>query len=543
VASTEFQVVASDGRGLFTGLELESPAVVKFGDLVLQEGVRLEASELHLEPGRKLARIRARIDGVMQTLADVPPEAQARLVARLKHQASMSEVEGKGILLRNEEGEEWRAHLSPTETPHGEILTVRLSAPGRFTSLDQLGFPAPVAASIRGLLEKGGLILVAGLARTGKSTFVYSALRELSHASTVSLENPVEREIPGITQVAFDPSKGLSFAETLQQLLGQNPEVVFAGELRDLATARTALRAAVTGRKVLATVHAVDVISSLRRLLDMGLAPGRLAESLGGVVSLRLVRRLCPACARPFDPSRSGGHRERALMQMCGVVPPREAVGCPACASTGFRGQVPVGEILQAGPVVRGALTEESTEVELRAACRKERGPSLEEQALDLVRGGETTLEEVERVLGAPPRTEDTPKAAGPVLVVEDEEQDRLMIRSLLGRMGFDVVEAPDGPAALRLLESGGQGFSLMVLDLILPGMPGQDVLKRVREAGATANLPVLVLTGSSKPQDEIDLLDAGADDYVMKPVVSARLEARIRAVLRRSGLGHLGEA
>jgi CheY-like chemotaxis protein len=382
--------------------------------------------------------------------------------------------------------------------------------------------------------ERYGLVLVAGLAQTGKSTFIHAALRALSHAKVVSLENPVEVAVPGITQVGYDPSLGASFAETLQGLLDQNPEVIHAGEIRDLATARIALRAALTGRKVLATVHAVDAVSGIRRLLDMGVAPGRLAESLTGVVSLRLVRRLCPDCSRPFDPEAPRNPREALLAQLSGVIPPREAVGCTRCWNTGFRGQLPVAEVLILGPETRPALSAGRDDSEMERACRREGMLSLAASALERVRAGETTLREVERALGFPPRAPEAP-APGPALVVDDEAGDRLLVGAVLAGMGLEVVEAEDGIAALTLLEKIRP--SLVVLDLGLPGMPGREVLGRIRSAEVTRGVPVIVLTGSSRPEDEILLLDEGADDYVLKPVVNSRLEARVRAVLRRSGL------
>src|SRR5690606_34952714 len=160
---------------------------------------------------------------------------------------------------------------------------------------------------------RDGLVLVTGPARSGTTSFVYAALRSFANQSVISLEGRPDLVVPGVVQIRFDAASGASFAEALQGLLERDPEVLHAGEIRDLATARIVLRAAVTGRKVLATAHTPDALSGVRRLIDLGLAPGRLAESLHAVVSLRLVRRLCDACARPFDPQRDARSREATL--------------------------------------------------------------------------------------------------------------------------------------------------------------------------------------------------------------------------------------
>ena len=293
-------------------------------------------------------------------------------------------------------------------------------------------------------------MLVTGPARSGTSSFIYAAMRALTHKSVLSLEGRPETIVPGITQVKFDPLTGLSFAETLQGLLDQNPDVIHAGEIRDLPTARIALRTAITGRKVLATVHTSDAVSGIRRLIDMGLAAGRLAESLHAVISLRLVRSLCSSCSRPFDKERDEKSREAKLASGLGVRPMRRAIGCAACAGTGYLNQIPLPEVLVITPEMRAVLDKSPNDAQLLRAAQADGMRTFAEVALDRVARGHTTVEEIERVLGVVPTRTETPEEVGPVLVVDDEPQDRLTVTSVLEEMGFGVIEASDGRTPKR---------------------------------------------------------------------------------------------
>ncbi len=342
--------------------------------------------------------------------------------------------------------------------------------------------------------------------------------------------------MPGVTQIRYDSSTGKSFAETLQQLLDRAPDVIYAGEIRDLATARIAIRTALTGRKTLGTLHTSDAVSGLRRVRDMGLDWRRLAESCHAVVSLRLVRRLCTDCKRRVDASVNPPSREIKLAQRLGVPPAFGAVGCKGCAGTGYKGQVPLAEVLELTPPLKSFLASEPSDADLPKIARREGMRTFGEVGLYLVAQGETTLEEIERVVGVPAH-EESATSAGPVLVVDDEESDRVMFRDVLSSMGFEVIEADTGIAAKQLLEERAHDFSLILLDDYMPGMSGRDLLREIRKSLLTQSIPVIVMSASPDPQDEIDLLEAGADDYLLKPVSLDRVEARVRAVLRRSGV------
>ena len=540
VAASDFQVVTSSGTGLFTSFDLQDPTVVKLSDVILHQAVRYRATEIHVEPGRDNGRVRYRIDGVLQHVVDLPTAAHTRLAARLKSVAfdRPGYDPNDGFPIKTPEGEERVGHLLTTPTPEGELISIRLVDANDVPTLDSLGFGGPEGEKIRDLLRRrDGLVLVTGPARAGTTSFIYACLHALSRLSVISLETRIELVVPGVTQIRYDASTKKSFAETLQGLLDRNPDVIHAGEIRDLPTARIAIRTAVTGRKTLGTLHTSDAVSGLRRLTDMGIEAGRLAESCHAVISLRLLRRLCPECKRPVDASANPPSREVKLAQRLGVKPGHGAVGCKSCAGTGYKGQIPLAEVLEVTPAVKAFLANDPSDADLLKVARREGMRTFAEVGLDLVAQGETTIEEIERVVGIVPIHAETASSAGPVLLVDDEAQDRLVVRGILDNMGFQVVEADTGIGAKQLLDDRVHDFSLVLLDDYMPGMNGRELLHQVRKSLLTQSLPVIVISASQDPQDEIELLEAGADDYLQKPIAADRVEARVRAVLRRSGV------
>jgi CheY-like chemotaxis protein len=288
-----------------------------------------------------------------------------------------------------------------------------------------------------------------------------------------------------------------------------------------------------TGHLVLATVHANDAVSAVARLADIGLPYPTIAQTLRGALAQRLVRRICSQCHEPVEELTA---EEAVLAERFGVEPRVRAVGCPECGYTGYRGRLPVVEVMAAGPRYRDAVEQRKGHGTLQRVATEGGMRSMREVALELVEEGQTTLVEVERVLGqdsddAPDRGPSGPQR---ILVVDDDADARLLIRTLMEQEGFEVIEARDGDRALEHLERE-PGVSMVVLDLDMPGLDGREILNVIRGTVATAAVPVLVRTGVGTEEDEADLLDAGADEYVTKTTDTARLMARVRAVLRRS--------
>ncbi|MFH1765015.1 MAG: ATPase, T2SS/T4P/T4SS family, partial [Gemmatimonadota bacterium] len=351
----------------------------------------------------------------------------------------------------------------------------------------------------------------------------------------MTVEDPIEYELSSITQTQVEIKQGLTFAKALRSILRQDPDVILVGEIRDRETAETAAQAAMTGHLVLATVHANDAVSAVPRLVDLGLQYSTIASTLRGALAQRLIRKICGSCAEPVDGALTAD--EKRLAERHGVEPLVRAVGCPECGFSGYRGRIPVMEIMVMGPRLTAGIEGRKGTVTLSKLAEQGGMRPMHTVGLDWVRDGATTLVEVERALGQ--SLEEMEKAVvetGPpkILLVDDDEEARVLMRTLLEREGFEIHEAVDGHKALDVL-GADPDFSLVVLDLAMPAMDGRELLNAIRGSVDTAALPVLIRTGSTSDKEEAELLDAGADDFLTKSAGAARFVARVKAIIRRS--------
>jgi Tfp pilus assembly pilus retraction ATPase PilT/ActR/RegA family two-component response regulator len=381
-----------------------------------------------------------------------------------------------------------------------------------------------------------GIVLITGPTGSGKTTTLYGALRELADGKVniMTVEDPIEYELAGITQTQVETKQGMTFSGALRAMLRQDPDIILVGEIRDKETAVTATQAAMTGHLVLATVHANDAVSAVSRLADMGLAYGTIAQTLRGAIAQRLLRRVCASCAEPVRGQLTPD--ERRLTERHGIEPLVRAVGCPECGFTGYRGRLPVNEVLVVAPRFQQAVEQRKGWSTLQRVAEEGGMRNMHTVGLEWVTAGKTTLVEVERVLGGSIDEEETSDDKGPprILLVDDDEDARLLMRTLLEREGFEVEEAEDGYKCMDKLKLDTE-WSLIVLDLAMPGLDGRDVLQQVRGSVETAALPVLIRTGTGSDALEAELLNAGADDYVEKSMDATRFVARVHAVLRRA--------
>ena len=378
-------------------------AVSDIVDAIIETAVRLEASDLHLEPASDQMMIRMRLDGVMQDFGSLPAELAPNIVARCKVMADLltyrCNVPQEGGASGADYAPGLDLRVSTYPTLHGERVAIRLfDSTTRLETLGQLGLTEPIENTLAAsLCAPEGLILLSGPSGSGKTTTLYACLNHIRKSSrggrhVVSVEDPIENEIEGVTQTAVNRSVALTFAASLRSLLRQDPEVIMVGEIRDAETAHIAVEAALTGHLVLSTVHAPRAALVPHRLLDMGVEPYSLAGALTLVLSQRLVRRLCPECSRPVS-SEEVDSLPPAVRESA-----RVAVGCPACQHTGYSGRLLLAELIETSENLHDAIMARASRREfLQIAARQE---DIVSMAWDKVRTGRTTAFDVQRVLG-----------------------------------------------------------------------------------------------------------------------------------------------
>ena len=540
------EVLEESGPEVVEASEVESAPIIKLTNFILGDAVRQRASDIHMEPGRGEGTVRIRVDGVMRTQLLLPMKALNRVITRVKIMGKLDIADR----LRPQDGrariqidaKPMELRISTVPTREAEKCVVRLLDHTTAPTLQDLELPAQENSRIRRLLgHRHGIVIVTGPTGSGKTTTLYAAIRELSNGEVniMTVENPVEYELPGITQIQVEPKQKVTFPSALRAILRQDPDVILVGEIRDLETAEIALQASMTGHLVLATLHTNDAASAVERLLDLGLDRTAIAASLRGVIAQRLVRRLCEKCSEKVGDDLT--RDEQLLVQRFGVRPVRRAVGCAACGQSGYHGRAPVLEVLIASPVLGALVSGGKTAAEIaKAAVAGGMTPMLA-NGLAQVTQGRTSLQEVVRVLGGETGVEDsaTPSDPAPsrtqrILVIDDDVVQRSAVRRLLEAAGYAVDDAADGTAGLARIQNGS-AYSLVLLDFTMPGPDGLEVLTRVRSDAATANMPVIVATAREDDGLEARLMNAGADDYIHKPLVPARFLARVKAALRRA--------
>ena len=369
---------------------VEDAPIVRLVDVVLADAVRARASDVHVEPQAGDLRIRYRVDGLLRDVMTVPRNATAAAVSRIKIVSGLDIAERRrpqdGRAKLTVDGLVVEARISTLPTLHGEKVVIRLLPRAEnVPTLDGTGLaPAQLEQLGTALLQPQGLVLITGPTGSGKTNTLYAAIQELStpERNIVTLEDPVEVQAPGITQVQVNPKSGLTFAAGLRSVLRQDPDVVLVGEVRDHETAELAMQASLTGHLVLTTLHTNDAVAAVTRLVDMGVEPFLVASALSLVVAQRLVRTPCAACAAPYEP-------DSRTLALLGLRPadlvdatPRRGRGCAECAGTGYRGRVGVFEVLPVTAALRQVLLTTPTEAAIGTAARANGMSTLRASAL-----------------------------------------------------------------------------------------------------------------------------------------------------------------
>jgi type IV pilus assembly protein PilB len=461
------------GPEAVTAEEVESAPVVKLTNLILRDAIVQGASDIHIEPGAKTGTVRYRVDGVMRVYMNLPMAALNRVVSRVKVLGKLDiadrirpqdgrsrvQIEGRYVDLR----------ISTVGTRDAEKAVIRILRPESTKKLEDIGITPRELARLRQLLDcRDGIVIVTGPTGSGKTTTLYSAIKEIAtgEVNISTVEDPVEYELPGITQIQVDTKRGITFANSLRALLRQDPDVIFVGEIRDEETAHIAAQAAMTGHLVMATLHTNDAMSTVARLLDLGLDRQTIATTLRGTLAQRLIRRVCADCAQPVIGALT--EEEEMLASRYGVQPLSRAAGCKRCGNSGYRGRLPLIEVAVITPTIADMIAAGATANALQRAAVAQGMAPMREVGIARVRRGETTLQEIERVIGD--NIEDAKQDSGPqnILVVNADPAWRRMARQLLEGGGFKVTEAVDSTQAMQLMSSG-QEFALMVTDLMMP--------------------------------------------------------------------------
>ena len=397
---------SADIAAEFSGTERDVP-VVRIVNQVLGDAVREGASDVHLEPDDVGVRVRFRVDGVLREVASLPKGSQSGLVSRIKIMAEMDISERR----RPQDGRIAFAtpagtvdlRIATIPTPSGEGVVIRILYRGLVvSSMDGLGMSARDRAAFDRMLAKPyGAVLIAGPTGSGKTTTLYTALAQINtvERKVVTIEDPIEYTIPGITQIAVNQKAGLTFASGLRSVLRFDPDVVMVGEIRDAETAAIAVRAALTGHYVLSSIHTNDAPAALARLNEMGVEPYITSSALLGVVAQRLVRVLCPSCKAVKETSVETLVAAGFTPEGAPTVVTHGPVGCDACHNTGYVGRMGVFEVLEIDENFASLYMKNPPADVLRQTSLEMGMTTMRQDALARVAAGTTSLEEVNRVV------------------------------------------------------------------------------------------------------------------------------------------------
>lgn len=384
--------------------DIKNAPAVKLVDSIIKEAVKAKASDIHIEPFEKYIRVRNRVDGELHETMRTGKGALGALVTRIKILANLNIAEKRlpqdGRIITKVDNLEIDLRVSVLPTVHGEKVVIRLLRRDSFlVSKKDMGLPPDDIEAIERIIQNPyGIIIVTGPTGSGKSTTLYSILNDMNTPgkNIITVEDPVEYMMEGINQVSVNSKIGMTFAAGLRSILRQDPDIIMVGEIRDGETAEIAIRSAITGHIVLSTMHTNDAAATAVRLVDMGIEPYLVATSLVGVISQRLVRKICPRCKEEHE----ANAQEKLILGLDSYEkhPIYRGKGCPYCGNTGYAGRIGVYEIMEVTREHRELIMANKSADEIKDLSIKKGMKTLKEACVQMVLNGTTTIDELVRI-------------------------------------------------------------------------------------------------------------------------------------------------
>ena len=386
---------------------VDDAPIIQLVNMIIRQALTDKASDIHIQPEAQRVRVRYRIDGLLQDGTTVPKQAQAALISRIKVMAEMDIAEKRapqdGRISMTMDKREYDMRVSTLPSVHGEKVVMRiLDKSGITLTLSKLGLPTEMLDHYERLIHRSyGIILVTGPTGSGKSTTLYCTLNHINdpEKNILTVEDPVEYQLPGLTQSQVNVRAGMTFAGVLRTMLRQDPDIVLVGEMRDAETAITAVEASLTGHLVFSTLHTNDAPGAVARLTEMGIEPFLTASSVIGVLAQRLVRTICPRCKEAYTPPTEAFRRLNLPIGSDDSVTFYRGAGCQACRQTGYKGRMGVFELMVVDNEVRELILQKAPTHVIRQAALEAGMITLKQDAMQKILEGATTIEEALRVI------------------------------------------------------------------------------------------------------------------------------------------------
>lgn len=533
--------------------------IVKLVNEILVDAINVSASDVHIEPTKSVVDIRFRIDGVMQKMLEVPKRLQPYLISRVKILAAMDVSErrrpqdGRLGVKMGTANVDMRVSTIPTSFGEKIVLRVMRSDYDKMKFSD-LNLPTKIESSLKEVLgSHSKLILVTGPTGSGKTTTLYTAINFLRDGkkNITTVEDPIEYKFDGVNQIQLNRALDVTFASALRSILRQDPDIIMIGEIRDQETINIALQAALTGHLVLSTLHTNDAPNAITRIGNLGADPFVVSQCLAGILAQRLVRKVCPSCAQHATAAELDINKEYIEAYRLDPKSIKRAVGCDKCYQTGYRGRQGIYSYLEITPDIARLMSQQATIDDIIIAARQNGFQSLDEAAADILRQGITTFDEVKGYLSLDAKvrrdvtlqrqpSSQTVAAANVapqktrVLLVDDSPQVRKLLKVILEKEKFEVVEAENGQAGLDKVKDASP--QIVLCDLSMPIMNGEEFLNRMKTDASTKAIPVIMLTGDATSENENRYLKMGASDFMSKKSSPTVLVSRIKKAIGTFG-------